>query len=250
VEGADSRLALASICLLGVPALVVAMTLGGGSEVTAAALFALLPVMVVVIVAYVDPGGRGSSGTTRLLVPALIGLGGMLLLLPFAEPGSWRQAGLEGVIVLGILVAAVASVWMYRLLGGFTVIEAAVICCVANAAFSFAFFLVSGLVTSVAGGSGWAGDWSWRVFAIEVGTAICFGLPQVLLLVWLMREVAPVKFSARYLVVPLLTVIEGYAVVRPEIGWREVGGVALVIFAVWRLMTASQRDEEPGLMLR
>ena len=239
------KLALASICLLGVPALVVETTLGAGSAVTVAALFALLPVMVVVLVASL--GGIGASGAMRLLLPALIGLGGMLLLLPFAEPGSWRMAGLEAAVVAGIFVAAVASVWMYRLLPGFTVIEAAVICCLANAVFSAAVLAASSVAARAVISSGWSG---WRGLAMEAATAILVGLPQALLLVWLLRGVAPVRFAARYLVVPLLTVLEAYALLRPPIGLREIGGAVLVIFAAWRLLTASQRDEEPGLMLR
>jgi len=238
------KLALASVCLLGVPAMVVGSTLGDGSGVVAAALFALLPVMVVVIVSYV--GGAESSRTMRLLLPALIGLGGMLLLLPFAEPGSWRQAGLEAAVVAGVLVAAAASVWMYRLLPGFTVIEAALICSLANAVFSAVVLMASSVAARAVVSSGWGG---WHALAIEAATAIFLGLPQVLLLVWLLREVAPARFAARYLVIPLLTVIEGYALLRPPIGWREIGGAALVIFAAWRLLTASQPDEEPGLML-
>lgn len=240
------KLALGSICLLGVPAMVVGSTLGDGAGVTVAALFALLPVMVVVIVSYVDFSGADSSRAMRLLLPALIGLGGMLLLLPFAEPGSWRQAGLEAAVVAGVLVAASASVWMYRLLCDFTVVEAAVICSLANAAFSAVVLLASSVATRAAIHAGWGGR---RGLAIEAATAIFLGLPQILLLVWLMREVAPVRFAARYLVIPLLTVIEGYALLRPPVTLRVAGGAVLVVFAVWRLMTASQRDQEPGLML-
>ncbi len=232
------RLCFASVCLLGLPAL--AAGLSDLGDVTVAALFALLPVMVVVLVS------AFGAGVSRLLLPASIGLAGMLFLLPVGEPGSLRVVGLEGICLAGVLIAAGASVWMYGLLGEFAVIEAAVICSSANAV----FFLVMFLVSSVGGGSGWGGEWSWRDFGVEAATAICFVLPQIVLLVWLMREIVPERFAARYLVVPLLTVIEGYAATRPELPLRLVGGAALAIFGAWRLMTASGRDEKPGLVLR
>jgi drug/metabolite transporter (DMT)-like permease len=70
------------------------------------------------------------------------------------------------------------------------------------------------------------------------------------LLVWLMRDVAPTRFAARYLVVPLLTVMEGYVLLRPGFSVRAVAGGALMVFGAWRLLTASQREGEPGLVLR
>jgi drug/metabolite transporter (DMT)-like permease len=239
------KVALASVCLLGVPVMFAEAAGDRMSGVLVTALFGLFPVMMVVVVSYVDLGGAESSGTNRLLVPTLIGLSGLLLVLPIVQPGSWEQAGIEAVVACGVFVAAVASVWMYRLLREFAVIEAAVICCAANAVFFFAVFVASRLVTRTDGGS----EWSWRGVGVEAAIAILFGLPQILLLVWLLREMTPVRFAARYLVIPLLTVIEGYALVRPPITGRVIGGAVLVIFGAWRLMTASERGEEPGLML-
>jgi hypothetical protein len=243
------KLALASICLLGVPAMVAETTLGAGSQVTVSALFALLPVIVVVLVSYLD-FDKGSSGAGRLLMPALIGLGGTLFLLPFVEPRSWRQIVLQAAVVFSVLVAATASVWMYRLLRGFPVLEAAVICCLANVVFAVVLSVAIRLTTRPDRTSSGFAELGWRGFVVEAATAILFGLPQIVLLVWLLREVAPVRFAARYLVVPLLTVIESYAIVRAPVTLRVAAGTALVIFAAWRLMTASQHDEEPGLMLR
>jgi hypothetical protein len=87
----------------------------------------------------------------------------MLLLLPFAEPGFWRQTGLE----------------------------AAVICCLANAVFSAAVLLASSVAARAVVSSGVGG---WHGLAMEAATAILIGLPQFLLLVWLLREVEPARF--------------------------------------------------------
>jgi hypothetical protein len=239
------RLGLGSILLLGVPATLAGMALGGASEVTVAALFGLAPAVVVVLVAGFEAGAGEGSGARGLLMPALAGLAGILLVLPVETPGSWREVEFAGIALLGVLMAAAASVWMYRLLRDFSAVEAAVVCGAANAVLFLVVFAVSGL-----GGVGWAAGWSWGALGVEAVKAVGFDLPQVVLLVWLLREIAPVRFAARFLVIPLLTVIEGFALMRPEISLRVAGGAALAVFGAWRLLTARLRDEESGLMLR
>ncbi len=241
-----ARLAIASVCLFGIPAVLIEPTRSGVSEGTIAALFALLPVAIVLLVPHFDLGGRVDSATTGQLAPALIGLAGTLLLLPFALPASFREARLYAVVVLAVLIAATASVWMYRLLVEVGVVEAVVISTTANATFLFA----ASLASNAMGGSSWGGQWSWNAVGVEASQAVCLDLPQIALLLWLMREVAPQRLAARALVIPLLTLLEGYALLRPEISARSVCGAALLIFGAGRLLSGRQRDEEPGLMLR
>jgi drug/metabolite transporter (DMT)-like permease len=53
-----------------------------------------------------------------------------------------------------------------------------------------------------------------------------------------------VRFAARYLVIPLLTVVEGYVVLRPEVTARMVvGAVLLVGGTVWVLFSKASDDE-------
>jgi drug/metabolite transporter (DMT)-like permease len=243
------KFAAASICLLGLPTVLVEATASGVSEITAAALFALLPVAVVILVSNFDFGRAAGSGTMRLLAPALIGLAGTLVLLSFALPSSPRQAGFEVVIVAAVVLAAVASVWMYRLLAEFTVVEAVVLCAAANCVSC----LVAALVCSLAGNRGAyapASFWGARTFEVEAATALLFDLPQMALLLWLMRGVVPERLAARTLVIPLLTVLEGYALLRPAMTVRSLCGAALVAAGAWRLMTDGEREEEPTVVLR
>ncbi len=235
------KLGLASVLLLGVPATLAGVALGGVSEVTVAALFGLAPVAVVVLVAGSGVGAGEGSGARGLLMPALAGIAGILMVLPVETPGSWRELGFAGVGVVGVLTAAAASVWMYGLLRDFSVAEAAAVCGAANAFYFLVMFAASG-----PGGAGW----SWGALGVEAVKAVGFDLPQVVLLLWLMRAVMPVRFAARFLVIPLLTVVEGFVLVRPEVSLRVAGGAALVGFGAWRLLTARLRDQEPGLMLR
>jgi hypothetical protein len=242
-----ARLALASVCLVGLPAVLVEWARSGVSDGTVGGLFAMLPLVVVLVVPYAGIGAGVEAGASRLLAAAMVGLAGAVLLLPFALPGSLREGGLDGVAVLGVVLAGVASVWMYRLLRGFTLAEGVAILCMANAVLLGVFAVLNWK----SGGSGWEETWSWREVSIEMAKGVGFELPQVVLLVWLLREVAPVKLAARALVVPLISVAEGYALLRPGIEARTVCGAALLLYGVVRLMMAEPReDEEPGLMLQ
>jgi drug/metabolite transporter (DMT)-like permease len=243
------KLAVASVLLLGVPATIAQAALSGVSEVSIAASFAMLPVAVVVLVSYVGRGNVEGQGTSELLAPAVIGFGGTLLLLPVEVPSASREVICEVAVVFAVLIAASASVWMYRLLGGFAVVEAAAVCCLVNAVFFLGVMLVSGLTGGAEGFGGWGGVWNWKGFAAEAGAALLFDLPQVVLLLWLMREVEPARFAARYLAIPLFTVIEGYVLLHPEVTLRAAVGAGLLVFGAWRLMTVNQHNEEPPRML-
>jgi hypothetical protein len=242
-----AKLAIASVCLLGLPTVLIEWARSGVSDGTVAGLFALLPIAVVLVMPQFNLGMEVENGVGRLLAPALIGLAGALLLVPFALPDSLRSAGMDAVVVLAVVTAASASVWMYRLLHEFAVIEAVLICCFANAALLMVVFLGSSLMA----GSGEAlrMEWSWRAAGVEMVKAACFDLPQVWLLLWLMRAVSPVRLSVRALLVPLLTVAEGEAMMRPGIAARTLVGAVLLVLGAWRLMAGGEQ-EEPGLMLR
>jgi len=66
----------------------------------------------------------------------------------------------------------------------------------------------------------------------------------------LLRGMSPVRFGARYLVVPLVTVVEGYVLLRPELTLRMGFGVALLAGSAAFLLAAPGVDERAGLSLR
>jgi drug/metabolite transporter (DMT)-like permease len=73
---------------------------------------------------------------------------------------------------------------------------------------------------------------------------------EVLLIVWLLREMRPVRFAARYLVIPLLTVLEGYVLMRPELTVRMVFGAGLLAAGAGMLLFLKASEEETILSLR
>jgi drug/metabolite transporter (DMT)-like permease len=199
-------------------------------ETSVAVVFALAPVAVVLVWGAVT---QESDGTGKL-IPSLMGLAGVLLLLPFELPVSARGWGAGAEIVAAMVLVAGAGAWMYGLLRAVSTTEALVVVGVSNAACLLAW---CGAVGSL--------DWRWRDVADGVWWGWGVGVIVAALTVWLLREMAPVRFSARFLVIPLVTIVEGFVLLRPEVtGRMVVGTVLLAVGTAWMLMTKRQVDEE------
>jgi hypothetical protein len=95
-------------------------------------------------------------------------------------------------------------------------------------------------------------DVIWRVgglsSVISIGSLV--DVVEVLLIVWLLREMPPVRFAARYLVIPLLTVLESFVVMRPEWTVRMGFGTVLLAAGAGLLLFLKTGDEETMLSLR
>jgi drug/metabolite transporter (DMT)-like permease len=241
-----AQLAIASICLLSLPALLVDIARSSVSSVTVTELFAILPIAVVVLTPHLASGSKSPPDTTHLLVPAFIGLAGTLLLLPFALPDSPRRAACQALTLLAVVLSAIAAMWMHRLLAAFTVLEAILLCCLANAAFSCSWLLISSLVTST---PLLPPDLAWQTFPPEFAIALLYDLPLLALLLWLMRDLAPTRLSVRFLAVPQFTYIGGYLLFGIGLSLKSIVGVLLLAFAILRLATAPNRTGEPRLIL-
>jgi drug/metabolite transporter (DMT)-like permease len=69
-------------------------------------------------------------------------------------------------------------------------------------------------------------------------------LVEIALLIWLLREMPPIRLSVRYLLIPLFTVIEGYIVLQPQITARlTVGASLLTAGAAWILFARIEENE-------
>jgi len=232
-------LAAAGVGFFGVPVVVSEYARGSVPTISRSALFAVVPVVVVMVVAAGDTIGREERGARRFLVPALVGVGGLLLLLPLGFSGSARGWVMLALVCAAVVLVGLASVWMYRLLRGFGAAEAFATVGLANAMFLLVWSVVRDDVV-------WRGSGLASMFSIS---SLVDGV-EVLLLVWLLREMPPVRFSARYLVIPLLTVVEGYVLVRPEWTVRMGFGAALLAAGAGMLLFLKVDEEETGLSLR
>jgi len=229
------RAAVVSIILLGVPAVLGEWASGGISDISRAALFALVPFVVVVVAA----ARESESGVRRFSVPALIGFGGVLLLLPFSFPTSPRGQIIFGVLLLVVALVGFSSEGIYRLLRGFGMIEALAVVALSNAVFFIACHFVS--LPSAE---------SWSGVASLLSIHSLYNLVELLLLVWLLREMSPVRLAARYLVVPLFTVLEGVAILRPAPTVRMGAGLVLLVFGAGCILFSRGGDPDAVLSIR
>lgn len=229
------RLGLMSVGFFGVPVAIVEWTQGSVSEISRSALFAMVPVVVVMAVA----AGEEERGVRRFLIPALAGLSGLLLLLPMGFSGTLLGRLMLGAVCAAVVLVGLSSVWLYRLLRGVDLLQAVAAVCLANAAFL--------LACSVVGR-----DAVWRVsgLASVISLGSLVDVVEVVLIVWLLREMPPVRFAARCLLIPLLTILESYVLVRPEVTVRLACGTILLAAGAGMLLFLNSGEEETMLSLR
>jgi drug/metabolite transporter (DMT)-like permease len=234
-----AQLAGAAVGFFGVPMLVAEVARGSLPAISRSALFAMVPIVVVMVLAAGEGPTRAERGARQFLIPALVGLGGLLLLLPLQFSGTARGWVMLGSACVAVVLVGFASIWLYRLLHGFAAAEAIAIVGLANAL----FLLASSAVLE---------DVIWRVgglsSVISIGSLV--DVVEVLLIVWLLREMPPVRFAARYLVIPLLTVLESFVVMRPEWTVRMGFGTVLLAAGAGLLLFLKTGDEETMLSLR
>jgi len=232
-------LAAATVGFFGVPVVVAEYARGGVPAISRSALFAMVPVVVVIALASGEATTREERGARSFLIPALAGLGGLLLLLPLGFSGSARAWVMLGAVCAAVVLVGLMSVWLYRLLAGFGFVEAMAVAGLANAVFLLASSSVHEEIV-------------WRASGLSslVSISSLADAVEVVLIVWLMREITPVHFAARYLLIPLVTVLEGYVLIRPEVTVRMVCGTALLAVGAVTLLFWKASEEETVLSLR
>ena len=229
-------LGIASVYLFVLPAAALHYASGVVSETSGVGLFCTIPVMTIL-----DVSSFGEeSGTSRgLLLPAVVALGGAFLLFPIQMPGSMREWIFFALVVACCAIVAGSNVWIHGLLknGGSAAAVAVV-------GFSGALAL---------GGYGLVLGWpalSGPLMAGELLRCAVFDLPAVWLTVWLMREVTPVRLSVRFLLVPLMTLLEGYAALGVRPAAKTLLELAAVLAGAAVLLIRNEPEEIPGLHLR
>jgi hypothetical protein len=78
--------------------------------------------------------------------------------------------------------------------------------------------------------------------AFEALRLILIDAPILILGFWLLREMRPAAFSARLLLVPAVTLLEGIVAERPQVGWYGWLGLALMVGAA-AFLVASTGDK-------
>jgi drug/metabolite transporter (DMT)-like permease len=213
------KVAAAAVAMIAVPEILAAAASGSVSQLTEVLVYMLVPVVVVVAVAQRTAGFGADDNPLRRIVPALAGLGGAALAIPFTWPESVAGRLFVVAMAASAVVAGLAAVWLHDLLRQASVPRAAAV--------------VAGSSGAVAGAFCWMG-WHPSVEASAAGLGVealrctVFEVPILLLTVWLLREMRPVAFSSRLLTIPLVTIVESYLLLRPALSWTTAAGVLLL----------------------
>lgn len=226
------RVALFGATLSTLPAAVFAASKGQVSKFTEVLVAAAIPVIVVFVEAQRADGFGADRSPMRFLGPALAGLGGMALLLPFTFPGSVAGKMWLVMLVVSAVLAGYSAVRLHHLLPSFS-----------RLIFFEVAFIVSGASAALLMASCWFAGVAGvrldlRTLANELFRCLLLDVPILWLTVWLLKAMRPVRFASRYFLAPLLTVIEGFLVLRPEVTWTLAFGASLLLSAGVLLLMA------------
>lgn len=232
--GKAAVLAAATLGIFVLPAIVSQLVAGAVSSSASVALFCAVPLLMVLGMAWFGDGaGRG------LMMPSLVGLFGALLVFSVEVPRSVRRTVCLMAVFGCCVVAASASIWMFKLVRGIRAAQAVMVTGFAGAA-----------VLGVLGlGVGWPRI-TLSAIGVEAARCVVFDLPVVWMTVWLMREIPPVRLAARFLIAPLVTWVEGYAMVRGPVEARSIVALLLIAAGAAMLLVQDESDEIRGLRLR
>lgn len=225
------KIGLGGFAVLGVPLLVRHLGFVRASDVDASAAWALVPVVVVLAA-----GWSVSEDLQTRLWPCVLGLMGILLVLPVQYPPTSSESGGWVVLCLALISVGVGSVWLFGLLRDVALVEAAWVLLSAQAC----VLLLAGWLE---------GERRQELLQIP-SPLVWLYLLQFVVLIWLLREMEPGRLAGRFLLVPLVTVVEGMVVLRPEITVRLVVGVGLLVVGVVGLLRPVETTKSSGLNLR
>jgi drug/metabolite transporter (DMT)-like permease len=214
------KLAAGAAAIFAIPQVLFAAAGGKVSSLDEVLVFLLVPVVVVLIVAQRTSTFGAGDNPLRLLAPALAGLGGAALLLEFDAPATLPGKLWLAAMVVSAIVAAFAAVQMHGWLRGVPVLRAAAIACAATSFIAAAFCLVD-----------WTGlpGFDAHLAEAEMLRCVVFEAPVLLLTIWLLRRMSPIRFSSRLLLIPLVTIVEGFFFMRPALSWTAGLGLILML---------------------
>jgi drug/metabolite transporter (DMT)-like permease len=226
-----SELAFAGIALLALPQIMIAGAGGSVASSTVLLVFALCPAIVVFLAAQ-QPAATNDNPLTALL-PALAGLGGFALLVPFTWPQHLQGQLWLIAIFFSAVLSAVAALRLHRILPAAGASRAVAVICGAAAIFSIPFFNLGQNDTPS----------TPTLLLVEALRCLLLDAPAVFLLVWLLQKMPPIAISARYFLIPLVTIIESYLIERPHAVWTVYAGVLLMAISAFVLIRTPVPDK-------
>lgn len=221
------------LLMFALPAVLVAITQGGVSQLERVAIFSLAPVFAVVMEPHVGMAPRQSDGA---LVASMTAVAGALAIFPLAVPGSPAAFAAVLVVVAASGCTALGNCIAVRLAETMREASFAFVASVTGVAAALAF--------AIAGAYAERGQWRIQHSLAQIVWIVAIDLPALILLFWLLRRMSAARMTTRFLLAPWLTVLAGIAIEQPAITLRMVLGVVLLgAGAGWLLLAP---DEGPA----
>lgn len=209
----SSRGAAVGVGLFALPVLL--QQISHLSGYTAAALWTLVPVMVVVVC-----GVRSSGLQQEQLLTALAGVAGALLIFPVSFPSSVNESLTWLVFLSAVVSVAVSSSFAMGTTG------------------------LSGFGLASAAGMLWLvclANGTTTITAPELLWIACFDLPAMLLLLWLLQFMQPEALSTRYLLPVVVTILTSWIALHQQMSLRFALGVLLLAGSALLLLIQSRK---------
>lgn len=219
-----------STILFAGPLLATSLVGGRVSSLSQVVLFALVPAFTVFLQSQMD---EGSDGLQQML-PAVVAVGALTLVVDFTFPSS--SSGLVALLCLGVFcgLLAYAAIRLHRLLSRVRLIESVFLACAATSLVAYAGAILTHNAT-VGSLRAWSREGLW---------AIIVDLPLMLLSMWLLRTMPPSGFASRNVLIPVVTILGGIFITRPDVGVTAWFGIALATGASLALL--ARPELEPG----
>jgi drug/metabolite transporter (DMT)-like permease len=222
-----------SVGLFVAPALLVYVSHEWVSAFARVALFSLTPVFAVVFEPYI--GGASGSQDKGALVAALVSVVGTLCVFPIDLPGSIQSGAAFAAVIVAAACVAAANCKAVRVATKSPNIDLAPMAAVAGAA------AATGLVAATALTEGLT--LRWRGIASDFAWSAAVTLPGLFLLFWLMRRMSAARMTTRFVLAPLMAILIGMALARPDVEPRTWLGLLLVAGGAGWLLFAP--DDKP-----
>jgi drug/metabolite transporter (DMT)-like permease len=233
------RLSILGIALLGLPAILAQLVAGSISAYTVSAIFAFLPIPVILVLTQQDSNADQTHDARRLFAPALSAITGLLFLIPTDLPHSTRGRYLLPFTCVCLIVVAIASVHIYDELQKATLPQALSIILFTNGCFLLAAAVVTGHLSLD----------NLRPSALLSLSNALYLVVNILQVV-LFRSLAPLLLSTRYLLIPLLSILQGLVLLRPQFTLQMASGLLLLIGGLtWFFATARAEETRSNSLL-
>ncbi len=208
--------------IFSVPGALASLSDGHLSSTTIVLIYTLVPAATIFFAAQ-----STQSELLPNLGPALAGIAGAALILPFALPASTAGTLWLLAMILSALAAAYAALRLHRLLIDAATCPTAALAAAANALIAAPLYAFQRPTLVLL---------TWPQALLSETVHLSITAATLILSVRLLRGTDPIAFSTRYLLIPLVTIAEGYFFLHPHAPWTLPVGAALLAGGSWLLL--------------